>query len=136
MTSISGSRWSAETLLLTSRLEHNRMNVPAVIRLLPVHRAPVAIKTLVGIGIDADVVDHQHAGVFQPHPDQSRKVEHRMALALRGNEEHGVLRIGVHETLDEFAADFVGVLADQGADRGDHAAAFRSEEHTSELQSQ
>src|SRR6266481_2230238 len=137
MTSTSASRSSAETLLpTTSRLQRDRMNVPAVVRLAPMHRAAVAVAALVGIGIDADVVDHQDAGVFQPHPDESRKVEHRMVLALRGNEKHGVLRIGIHKTLDEFAADFVGVLADQGADGGDHAAAFRSEEHTSELQSQ
>src|SRR5712671_1515855 len=107
MTSISASRWSAETLLLTSRLEHDGMNVAAVIRLLPVHRAEVAIKTLVGIGIDADVVDHQDAGVFEPHPDQSHKVEHRMSLTLGGNEKHGVLRIGLDKAFDEFAADLV-----------------------------
>src|SRR5260370_38599865 len=109
---------SAEALLLTSRLQHDRMNVAAVVRLAPMHRAPVAIKTLVGIGIDADVVDHQDPGIFEPHPDQSRKIEHRMALARRGNEEHRVLRIGLYEALDELAADFVRVLADQGADRG------------------
>ena len=39
----------------------------------------------------------------------------------------GILRVGLDETLDEFAADFVGVLADQGADRGDDAAAFGAE---------
>src|SRR5258707_15598633 len=119
MTSISGRRWSAETLLLTSRLEHNRMNVPAVIRLLPVHRAPVAIKTLVGIGIDAGVVDHQHAGIFEPGPDEAGEIEHRMALAAGGNEEQRVLRIVLHEALDEFAADFVRMLSDQGTDGAD-----------------
>ena len=50
-----------------------------------------------------------------------------MAVALRGNEERGILRIGLYKTLDEFAAHFVRVLADQGANRGDHAAAFGAE---------
>src|SRR6266478_4122288 len=128
MTSTSARRSSAETLLpTTSRLQHDGMNVTAVVRLAPMHRAAVAVAALVGISIDADVVDHQDAGIFQPHPDESRKVEHRMALALRGSEKHRVLRIGIHKTLDEFAADFVGVLADQGPDRGDHAAAFGAE---------
>src|SRR6476469_6823784 len=112
---------------LTSRLQCNRMNVPAVIRLFAVHRAAVAKKTLVGIGIDADIVDHQDAGVFEPHPDQSRKVEHRMVLALGGNEKHGAFRIGLEKAFDEFAADFVGVLANQGPDRRDDAAAVGAE---------
>ena len=103
------------------------MNVPAVVRLLAMHRAAVAVKALVGIGVDADVVDHEHAGSFEPHPDEAGEVEHRMALARRGNEEQPVLRIGLDEAFDEFAADFVGVLADQGADGGDDAAAFGAE---------
>ena len=45
-----------------------------------------------------------------------------MALARRGNEEAPILGIGLDETLDELAADFVGVLADQGAYGGDDAA--------------
>src|SRR5438445_7949786 len=116
-----------ETVLLTSGVQHDRMNVTAVVRLAPMHRAAGAVAALVGIGINADVVDHQDAGVFEPHPDESGKIEHRMAVALRGNEERGILRIGLYKTLDEFAADFVRVLADQGANRGDHAAAFGAE---------
>src|SRR5882724_13468159 len=99
MTSTSASRSSAETLLPTSRLQRDRMNVPAVVRLAPMHRAAVAVAALVGIGIDADVVDHQDAGVFEPHPDKTGEIEHRMALALRGNEKHRILRIGLQKTL-------------------------------------
>ena len=74
------------------------------------------------------IVDHQHAGIFQPHPDEAGEVEHRMALALaEGMKNTALLGIGIEEALDEFAADFVGVLADQGADRGDDAAAVGAE---------
>ena len=38
-----------------------------------------------------------------------------------------LLGIGIEEAFDEFAADFVGVLADQRADRGDDAAALGAE---------
>ena len=38
-----------------------------------------------------------------------------------------VLGVGIQEALDEFAADFVGVLADQRADGGDDAAAVGAE---------
>ena len=71
------------------------------------------------------IVDHQDAGGFQPHPDEAGEVEHRMSGAHRRDEEHGVVGVGLDEALDEFAADFVAVLADQGADRGDDAAARR-----------
>src|SRR5947209_6623910 len=67
-------------------LQHDGMHVPSVIRLLAMHRAAVAVEALVGIGVDADVVDHQDAGAFQPHPDKAAEVEHRMAVARRGNE--------------------------------------------------
>src|SRR5687767_2194084 len=50
-----------------------------------------------------------------------------MAGARRRDEETPVLGIGFDEAFDEFATDFVGVLADQGADRGDDAAAFGAE---------
>src|SRR6266404_9978308 len=120
MTSTSARRSSAETLLpTTSRLQHDGMNVAAVVRLAPMHRAAIAVAALVGIGIDADVVDHQDAGVFEPHPDKTGEIEHRMALARRGNEEHRILRIGLDEPLDEFAAHVITVLADQRADGGE-----------------
>ena len=38
-----------------------------------------------------------------------------------------LLGVGIQKTFDEFAADFVGVLADQGADRRHHAAAVGAE---------
>jgi len=47
-----------------------------------VDRAAVAVEALVGIGVDADIVDHQHAGIFQPHPDEAGEVEHRMTRAV------------------------------------------------------
>src|SRR5882762_4286696 len=101
--------------------------MPAVVRLGQMHRAAVAEAALVGIGIDADVVDHQDPGVFEPHPDKTGEIEHRMALARRGNEERGILRVSLDEPLDEFAAHFVRVLADQGTDGGEDAAAFGAE---------
>src|SRR3954468_17576395 len=101
--------------------------MPAVVRLLAVHRAPVAVKTLIRIGIDAGVVDDGHAGVFEPYPYKAGEIEHRVALARRGKEEQRVLRIGLDEALDELSPDFVGVLADQGTDRSDDAAWLRAE---------
>ncbi len=103
------------------------MHVAAVVRLLAMHRTAVAEEELVGIGVDADVVDHQHAGVFQPHPDETGQIEHRMAAAFAGLEEPRILGVGVEKTFDEFATHFIGVLADQGADGGDDAAAFGAE---------
>ena len=50
-----------------------------------------------------------------------------MALARRGDEEQGILRVSLHESLDEFGAHFIAVLADQGADGGEDAAAFGAE---------
>ena len=44
-----------------------------------------------------------------------------------GKEQQRVLGVGLDETLDEFAADLIAGLADQGTDRGDHAAAFGAE---------
>src|ERR1700687_3817046 len=87
----------------TSRFQREGMNIPPVIGLFAMHRASVAVKTLVGIGIDAGVVDHQHAGVFQPHPDETGEIEHCMALARGGNEKHRMLGIRLDEALDEFA---------------------------------
>src|ERR1700722_1921150 len=107
--------------------QRNRVHVPAVVRFLAMHRATVAVKTLVGIGIDADVVDHQHARILQPHPDKAGEIEHRMACAFSGDEEQRVLRVSLDEPLDEFAADFIGVLSDQGTDGGDDAGAFGAE---------
>src|ERR1700731_1929436 len=54
-----------------SAFQHDRMNVAAIIRLLAMHRATVAEEALIGIGIDADVVDDGYPGVFQPHPDEA-----------------------------------------------------------------
>ncbi len=91
------------------------------------HRAAVAEKALVGIGVRADIVDHQHARVFEPHPDETGEIEHRVTLARRRKEEQRIFRIGLHESFDEFVADFVRALADQRPDRGDDAAAFGAE---------
>ena len=50
-----------------------------------------------------------------------------MARSDRGNEERGIVGVGIEEAFDEFAADFIGVLADQRTDRRDHAAAVGAE---------
>src|SRR5438105_14825259 len=93
-----------------SRFQRNRVHMAAIIRLFAMHRAAVAVKALVGIGIGADVIDHQDAGVLEPHPDEAGEVEHRMALARRWQEEHGIVGLGVDKTLDEFCADLVALL--------------------------
>src|SRR5579863_6410607 len=111
--------------------QNNGVNVAAVVRLLAMHRASVAETARIGIGVDADVVDDEHAGIFEPLADEAGEVDHRMAFARGGKEEQGVLRINLQKPFDEFVADFVGVLADQGTDRGDDVGALcaqRSEE--------
>src|SRR6266478_6792655 len=84
--------------LASFAFQRDRVNMTAIVRLAQVRRAAVAVEALVGIGIDADVVDHQHAGVFEPHPDEAGQIEHRVALARRGNEEQGIFRIGLKAT--------------------------------------
>src|SRR3954464_957608 len=91
------------------------------------HRASVTVEALVGIGVEADVVDHEHARVLKPHPYVAGEIEHRVTGALAGQEETDVLGIRIEEALDEFAAYLVGGLADQWADRGDDAAAVGAE---------
>src|ERR1700716_3695463 len=103
------------------------MDLSTVVRLVSMHRAAVAVAALIGISIDADAVDPQYPGVLEPHPDETGKIEHRMALARRGNEKQGILPVSLHEPLDEFVAHFVTVLADQGSDGGEDAAAFGAE---------
>src|SRR5579859_634521 len=103
------------------------MDVPAIIRLLAMHGAAVTEAALVGIGVDAEIIDHQDAGLFQPHADESGEIEHCMSIALTWQEEHCVPGIGPDETFDEFGADLIARLADQGADSGNHAASFRTE---------
>src|SRR5690242_15218270 len=91
------------------------------------HGPAVAVAALIRIGIDAEIVDHDNAGVFQPHPDEAWKIEHRMAVALARKEEQCVVGIGVDEALDELSADLIARLSDQGSDCRDHAVAFGSE---------
>src|SRR4029077_21181375 len=107
--------------------KRNRVDMPAVIRLLAMHGPSIAEEALVGIGVDAEIVNHQDAGIFQPHADEAGEIEHSVTVALARQEEQCVLRVGVDETFDELAADFVARLADQGADRGDHAIAVGAE---------
>src|SRR6266851_10295595 len=105
--------------------QNDGVNVAAVVRLVAMDGAAVAVAALVGIGVDIEIVDHQDAGVFEPHPDEAGEIEHRMAVADGGKEEYRVVRVGLDEAFDEFAAHLVAVLADQGADSGDHAASLR-----------
>src|SRR5579871_432277 len=96
----------------------------AVVRLLAVNGAAIAIEALVRISVDAEIVDHQDAGISQPRPDEAGEIEHRVSVALRWNEIHRVVCVGIEETLDEFTADLIALLADQGTDRRDHAVAL------------
>ena len=82
-------------LPLCSRFERDRVDVPAVVRLLAMHRAAIAEEALVGVGVETKVVDHQDAGGLQPRPDEAGEVEHRMAGTICGNEIRGVAGIVV-----------------------------------------
>src|SRR5262247_3821966 len=62
--------------------QRDRVHVAAIVRLFPVHRAAIAEAALVGIGVDAEIVDDKHAGIFQPQADQAGEIEHRVAVAL------------------------------------------------------
>jgi len=74
----------------------------------------------------AEIVDHQHAGIFPPHPDEAREIEHGMAVALAGQEEQRVLRIGVDER-STTSWPLHSSAGDQRADGGDHAAPVSAE---------
>jgi len=101
--------------------------MPAVIALLAMQRAAVAVKTIVGIGVDVKIVDHQHAGTFQPQPNKAGKVEHGVSIAARRQEERRMAGIGIEEALLELATDLVALLTDHGADCHHHAAALGAE---------
>jgi hypothetical protein len=45
--------------LKTFALKRDRMEMPALVRLAPMHRAAVAKEALVGMGVDADVIAHR-----------------------------------------------------------------------------
>src|SRR5215468_9184368 len=83
---------------MPSAFQDYGMNVAAIVRLVAMHRAAVAVETRVGVGVDTEIVDHQHAGIFQPHADEAGEIEHRVAIALCGNEEHRVIGIMLDET--------------------------------------
>src|SRR5947209_17246743 len=77
-------------------LQHDRVHVPAIVRLAAMHRAAVAVEALVGIGVDADIVDHQYPGIFQPHPDESGEIEHRVdRKSTRLNSSHANISYAV-----------------------------------------
>src|SRR4051794_41585351 len=105
-------------------LQRDRVNMTTVIRLVAVYRTPIAVEAVVGVCVEADIVDHKRAGVSQSHADESGEIEHRVAVARRWNEEQRVLGIGRDEAFNEFGADFIGVLPDQWADRRDDAGSF------------
>src|SRR5271156_5890703 len=115
--------WLAQEKLLRAfcimslALKNYGVNVAAIVRFLAMHGAAVAEKAFVGIGVDAGVVDHEHAGIFEPPADETGEIEHRMPFARCWQEVEGILRVRLHKPVDEFAADFIGWLADQGTDR-------------------
>src|SRR5882724_1305223 len=110
-----------------SSFQNDGVNVAAVVRLLAMHGAAVAVEALVGIGIDAEIVDHQDAGVFEPHPDEAGEIEHGVSFARGGKEEHRVVGVLLDEAFDELRADLVARLADQGTDGGHDAASLSAE---------
>src|SRR5216683_2093218 len=107
--------------------QNDGVNVAAVVRLVAMDGAAVAVEALVGIGVDIEIVDHQDAGVFEPHPDEAGEIEHRMAVAGGGKEEHRVVGVGLDEADHEFGADLIALLADQGTDRGDRVFSLGAE---------
>ena len=50
------------------------------------HRMYGIAEGFVGIGIDAGVVDHKHAGIFESPADKAGEIEHRMPFARRRQE--------------------------------------------------
>src|SRR5579871_5842661 len=94
-----------------SALQNYGVNMAAVIGLRPMHRAAIAEEALVGIGVDAEVIDHKHACLFKPPADQSGQIEHRMAFAPGWNKKDGIVGVVLNKAFDEFVADLVGVLA-------------------------
>jgi len=61
--------------LTTAAFKNYGVNVAAVIRFLAMHGAAVAEKAFVGIGVDAGVVDHEHAGIFESPADKAGEID-------------------------------------------------------------
>src|SRR3954451_25278169 len=108
-------------------LQRDRANMTTVIRLIAVYETPIAVEAVIGVCVQADIVDHQHAGVFQSHADESGEIEHRVAVARRWNKEQRVLGIDRDEAIHETGPKFIGVLPHQWADRRDDARSFGAE---------
>src|SRR5258707_10398544 len=75
--------------------QNDGVNVAAVVRLVAMDGAAVVVATLVGIGGDIEIVDHQGAGGFEPHPDEGGEIEHRMVVAGGGEEGQRVVGGGL-----------------------------------------
>src|SRR5579872_955745 len=117
---------ASPAVTIRSALQNYGVNMAAVIGLRPMHRAAIAEEALVGIGVDAEVIDYKHAGIFKPLADQSGQIEHRVAFAPGWNEKDGIVGVVLNKAFDEFVADLVGVLADQRPDRRNDVGALRA----------
>src|SRR5262245_22556633 len=91
------------------------------------HRSAITVKALIRIGIDAEIVDHQDAGVLKPPPDEACEIEHRMSIAVCGNKERSIGTVGIEKSLHELAPYLIAVLPDQRPDRRDRAATLCAE---------
>src|SRR4051812_6501808 len=95
------------------------MDMPAIVRLRAVHGAAVTVKSLIRVGVDAEVLDQQNPGSLKACPDETCEVEHRMPRARGRYEVARVSRVRLPESLNEFRTDFIALLPDQRADRSD-----------------
>src|SRR5580692_8127742 len=69
-----------------SAFKNYGVNVAAVVGFLAMQGTAVTEKTLIRISVDASVVDHQHAGMFEPAADEAGEIEHRVPFARRRQE--------------------------------------------------
>src|SRR5437016_5038087 len=81
----------------------------------------------VAVGAGAEVLDVADAGASKPRRDEAGKIEHRVTILFRRDEEATVVGIGRDETREKFRADLIARLPDHGTERNPHARAFGAE---------
>src|ERR1700727_1015300 len=99
-----GTKFAIRSSLLA--LQHDGIDVPAIIRLGAVGGAAVAEKALrVGIGAQAEILDMANAGARETKRDITRQIEQGMAIAGGGREKPARGTVLGGEPLDQVGAD-------------------------------
>src|SRR5579883_2652584 len=106
------------SLASNSFFQHNRVNVPAIVRLAPMPHAPIAEKVVhVCVGAGVNVLDRADTGGGESCHNVTGEIEHEMSLAWGRAEEARIGRISGDETVPHVGAGLVIRLPDHRAER-------------------